>query len=696
MARWQRHARLALGLFAVAFAVVLWFVIDERRAPGVVQGVERLDPTAKSEIKGGDAIQIKGAKRDIRVEFASQIAYTDGRTKYTAFKAMIDNRGGRGLVITGQEALVGADLSAYDLSGNVTLSTSDGLTATTPRASFTEAEGILRGDGPIQFQRARVKGSGVGFTYDRGLDRLWLLDKAAIEVAPSRDAGGMRVTSGAAGHSRAERYMRFERGVRMERQGQVMEADTATVFLLKDRDEPEIVELRGGSKITGAAGTGSMQEMQARDINLYYAPDGRTLQRALLTGQSSIQLARADGSPGQQLLAESLDTSLAPDGAVTRLFGRENVRVVLPATADAAARSVVAPLLNAGGEPGRGLTAMTFENGVEYREEASKGTGGRVARAQKLHAGLSPSGMIDQADFTGGFRFEDGALVATSGEASYQVTKGTLTLKSPGGAAQPRVADERVTLNADLVDVTLSPRVMTATGKVSAQFSAGRREGERGTTILSDKEAVLISAEKFVFDETTGTGTYTGKTPEKAVLWQQGSGTQIRADSITLNEKVGTLTAAGNVVATLPIAGRKEDGPNGTSIATAGEFEFDDAKRRALFTKQAQLDGGQGNLRASRIELFLAPKDNALERLVADGSVTAGVDKRVATGQHLTYHPADEKYVLTGTPVRLVQDCQESTGRTLTFYRGSDKISVDGNEEIRVQTKGSKCPDPPK
>ncbi|MGH9174142.1 MAG: hypothetical protein ACRD1H_07275, partial [Vicinamibacterales bacterium] len=221
MARWQKHARLGLGLFAVAFAVVLWFVIGERRAQAPIQGVERLDPKAASEIRGGDAIQLQGAKRDVRVEFASQILYTDGRTKYTGFKAFIDDRGGRSFVVSGNEAWVGKDLSAYDVTGDVALETSDGLTVTTPHASFTEAEGLLKGEGPVQFRRERVAGSGVGFTYDRALDRLWLLDKAVIKVAPGSDAGGMQVTSGSAGHSRAERYMRFERGMRMERDGQV-------------------------------------------------------------------------------------------------------------------------------------------------------------------------------------------------------------------------------------------------------------------------------------------------------------------------------------------------------------------------------------------------------------------------------------------------------------------------------------------
>jgi hypothetical protein len=92
---------------------------------------------------------------------------------------------------------------------------------------------------------------------------------------------------------------------------------------------------------------------------------------------------------------------------------------------------------------------------------------------------------------------------------------------------------------------------------------------------------------------------------------------------------------------------------------------------------------------------MLAPKGNDLDQLVADGAVTIAVDKREARGQKLVYKPVGEEYVLNGTPVTIVDGCQESTGRTLTFYRGSDKISVDG-QETRAQTKGGKCPEPPR
>ena len=141
----------------------------------------------------------------------------------------------------------------------------------------------------------------------------------------------------------------------------------------------------------------------------------------------------------------------------------------------------------------------------------------------------------------------------------------------------------------------------------------------------------------------------------------QDSGTQIRADAITLNEKIGTLTGHGQRRDDVAHCGTKDGGAKGTSTRRGpGEFQFDDAKRRAVFIKQAQLDGVQGNLRADRIELVLAPTDNTLERLEGDGAVTvAGREARGHRTDDLTYHPADEQYVLVGTPVRLVQGCRE-------------------------------------
>ena len=42
--------------------------------------------------------------------------------------------------------------------------------------------------------------------------------------------------------------------------------------------------------------------------------------------------------------------------------------------------------------------------------------------------------------------------------------------------------------------------------------------------------------------------------------------------------------------------------------------------------------------------------------------------------------------------VKVTESCRETTGRTLTFFKSTDRIIVDGNEEIRTQTRNGAGP----
>jgi lipopolysaccharide transport protein LptA len=699
MARWQRRARLVLAVIVIGVAAAVALLTRQRVDRTAAPPPQRLDPKATLEVRGGDVNQVKGERRDIRIEFANQVSYDDGRTKLVAFKATVDDRGGRSFVVGGQEAWVGAERSSYDVRGGVSLQTADGLVVTTDTATFTEADGILKGPGAVKFRRENMSGEGVGFTYDRQQDALWLLDRAVIRFAATKTDAQTEVVSGTAGYSRLQRYARFERGMKMTRGAQVIEADQATMFMQPQVDEPDRIELRAGAHITGGGTMGAVQFMEARDINLDYADDGRTLQQAILAEQSVVHLARADGTPGQQLFAQYIDVALAGDGKVTKLSSRNNVRMELLPSENTPQRTITSTSLEGSGAEGKGLTALTFDGGTEFREPAPNNAQ-RVAKGRTLRVALGATGTVDNAVFAGGFTFSDGLLRAASADCTYDLTKGVLTVSSPKEGPLPRVNDERVAIDAPSIEVTLSPRKMTAVKGVTTTFGAGRRQpGDRGTTLLKDTEPVTIKSADFIYDETAGKSTFTGS------VWLLQDATSIKSNKLELDDRQGNLDATGNVVAVLPIAGKPAEGAAATtssspstSIGRGEKFQFADAKRRATFTTNAQLDGVQGNLRADQIDLVLAEKDNTLERMEAQGTtVRVLIEKREATGTRLTYLPSDEQYRLVGSPVRYIEGCRETTGRTLTFFRGSDRISIDGNEEQRTQTKGnSNCPDSPR
>jgi lipopolysaccharide export system protein LptA len=693
MTGWQRRVRAVLGVIVLGAIGVVGYTLRPREARVAPPQVEKLDPKATVVTIGGDAIQFKNADRDVVIKFERQESYRDGETKLLGVQISVDNRGGRNYVITGKEARIGKDQSSYDVSGDVKLETSDGLTAFSQSLSYTDADKIVKAPGPVRFTRGRMSGTGVGFTYDEPRNVLWLLDQAVVHFAPEGDSGATDVTAGAFGFARRDRYMRFERTMHMVRDGQIIDAGEGTVHLFPDRDEPDVVELRGNARVTGGPGQGALRSMSARDINLDYRDDGRTLQTATLAGQGDIQLA-SKGSSDQKLVGENMSIAFAPDSSVEAVAARERVEVTLPATKDTAARTIRSNVLNATGNA-QGLDTMRFGEGVSYNEAATKTQGARTARARQLEARLEPAaGTLRDARFTGSFRFEEGAMVATSAEARYQIGAGTLELTGIEGNAAPEIRDASLTINADRIDVTLSPRVMVAAGKVRSVLQpsakpAGNAAAVNRPGLLADKDPVNVIAEKLTYDEASRKGQYTGQ----ARLFQ--GETQINGDSITLDETKGDLIVTGKVITTLPITDKSaKPGTAATPmVGRAGSFTYTDQTRRATYQTAATLVSSQSSLTADTLDLYLAKDENVLERLEAATTVKADVDKRTVTGTKLSYQPSEDKYVVVGTPVKMIDaDCQETTGKTLTFFKASDRVIVDGNEEIRTQAKsGGKC-----
>jgi lipopolysaccharide export system protein LptA len=691
---WRKRLRLGIAVFGVCLMVFVLYVIRPRETRQAPAPIERIDPKAMVETRGCDVVQLKGSTQDLRIECDTQITYEDGQTALKGVTLTVDNRAGRSFKVTGDEARVGTNQSTFDINGDVRLEASDGLVATAGSASYVDTEGVVRAPGPVQFTRGGMAGAGIGFSFDEQRNTVWLLDQAVVRFAGDGANGPMDVAAGAAGFARGERYMRFERGVRMTRQGQLIEADEATVYLFADRDEPDQIELRGNSRITGGEGVGALRLMRARDINLDYADDGRTLQQATLAGQSAVRIASAGAGADQQLSGEFIAFELDPDGTIKSLSSRDNVAVTLPAVKEAPGRTIRSEQLTGSGAPGQGLTAMKFEGSVVFAEAAAKDRGARTARSRLLDLRLNPqTGALDEARFGGGVRFEDGALVAQSGEATYRLGGNGLDLRGKNGAADPFVNDETIRVDAESIDLTLAPRRMVAKGKVRSVLQPSRpRPGQAAAKrpgLLGDADPVNVIAGELTYDEDSRRGVYTGQSR----LWQ--GETVIQAERITLDEAKGDLSADGGVMTTLALASDtaqpKPQTRPAPTILRGATFTYRDDTRKAIYDTKAQMNGEQGDLRANHIELLLAAGENKLDRLDARGAVDVTLDKRRASGATLVYRPADERYEISGAPGRFIDECNESAGKTLTFFKSSDRVIIDGNEEVRTETRGGKC-----
>ena len=723
MTLWQRRARSVIALVVVAFAIVVVVALSRRMIQPPAQPAARTDPGAVVEVTGGRVERFKLSREDVRVAYERQLTYVNGSSKLMDVTIAADERaGGRSFTVTGKEADVGQSESTIHIDGDVRLAASDGMSVRTDHASYSDNDGFVRATGPVEFSRGRMAGSGFGMTYDTIRDVLVILDRATVHVAPDeRGAGGADIRSGHAAFGRRENNVRFERDVKLQRDGQLTETDAAVAYLTPDQGQIQLMELRGHSRITMEThSAGGLQELTGRDMDLKYAADGQRLEHAVLMGDGAILLAGAAGAAGRQINASTIDLSLARDGSTPiALAARESVMLTLPAERGLPARTIRSATMDAKGEPARGLTQAQFTGDVEFRERG--GDVDRVARAATLDVALKPAlAGIQELRFAHGVRFFEAGGEGraddrcASGRSSrfqmcaaairYDLDGGVLALTgSEPGFVRPRIVNDRIAIDATRIDVALAGPDVKAAGAVKSVVAAGgdgrSKSDTRLPSMFKQDKPVNVTADALDYSRTASKATYTGN----GQLWQDD--TSLKGPSIILDDKTGDLAASGNVttVTVRDSVRRGRQTERVRSIATAADFRYEESAHRATYTGDAHMNSPDGDMTAAKIELYLKPPgpagpggflENDLERAEAYDNVTLRDQNRTTTGTRLTYTTADQRYVVTGAPVKVLDECRRETiGRTLTYLKSAETITIDGNEQTRTQTTGrAQCP----
>lgn len=543
-----------------------------------------------------------------------------------------------------------------------------------------------------------MRGSAVGATYDNVRDVLWLVERAVIDMdADAQGQGAMAMRAGSAGFARAERYIRLQDAAEVTRDGQTLSGQTVTVFLRAEGDVIDSIELRGGSAVRLPAPQ-ALDALTATDINLAYGEDGRTLRHAVLAEQAVVQFRAASGG-GRRLAGQLVDMQFDADGAtLTGLSATENVELSLPAQGESPQRVISGQQLHGTGVEGRGLTGATFVERVVFRESRKAGRGiaalDRTVSSDRLD--LVTAGSLDQierATFEGTVTVKDADRTAAAPRMIYRTGSGDITLSAEGTSVFARVDDPQGSVQARLINLVSEDDQVLAETDVRSVIKGGTGKERRRPALFEAEAPVNVTAARL--ERSGAAATYSGD----AQLWQ--GATSIKSQTLVLDEDSGNLTATGTVRTVLDL----EDADPQTGAATrtmttgtADRLVYTDTERQAVFTGQARLvNPRDGDLRASRIELFLLEDGRRIERLEAYEAVTLRTPVKHGNGARLSYFPPDGRYVMAGTPVTVVEqlpnECRETTGRTLTFYRDSDTITVDGNQSTRTQTRTmGKCP----
>ena len=728
--RWQKTARIGIAVGVVLFTALVLVTLRRSRPPAASPSTPRTEPNASVQAQGRT---IWSRSRDGKVVLSltaeGSSMYPDGRTKLQKAVLTLPERDGRTLTVTSDDMEVmappgkPAELVNAKMTGHVRMTASDGLVVTTSEATYDQPINLLKVPGAVEFTRERLKGTGVGATYDEARQVLWLLKDAHVTIAPdAKGQGAVDARAASAGFARLEHYIRLTGGGRIDADGRTAQGDDITIQLTPDEKRIQTMQLRGNSRITGTAGSSGPRDMAARDIDLTYGEDGKALQHSTLTEKASVELPAPAGRTGRRISARTIAIDLAPDGTtVTNLNANEQVQVDLPAEGNSSARRIIAAGLAATGPPPGGVKTATFTGNVEFREKRAADRGAapseRVARSQKLIVETKPGfGDIEQADFRGNVRFEDGSTLGEAPQGLYRIGDDTLQLSPSAGdpGPPPRISDPRMSVDARSLTLTLESRKLTADTNVrSSLHRNGNSEKNRSTkagtgtngsseasklpAMLKSDKPVFVNANRLEYDGSSN-AVYTGA----ARLFQDQ--TTVSGDTITLDDKTGNLTATKSVRTVMffdDVDPKTKERKSTRTSAVADKLVYEDAKRLATYTgtesELANIVGAQGDLTAEVIQLFLKPGGSELERAEADRRVEVKEGQRRAKGDHLTYTSADETYVINGNPVEADRyapnECTRTIGKTLRFRRGDETLIVDGIPGVTpFNTKPIECP----
>jgi LPS export ABC transporter protein LptC len=553
MSVWRRSVRgtLILCVLGVGAAVVIG--LRDRAEPARALVVERTDPDAVIQTRGSRVVRADALGENLRVVADRQDTYQDGSLRLVDnVQVTLATREDRpGFVLTGNEATLDASKTAVELTGTVDMESSDGLSASTEHASYSDRDGVIRMPGPTTFRRDGLNATGDGAEYDRENDVLHLRDNARVDLISNTTR--TRIRSRVAVLAQTDRYMEFSGDVTIETDSQRMMARRARAALKSDGTTVETLDLMGNARIVGTdPQPGNLRDMTARTIGITYSETGTALDTAVLTGGSHLEIAATDGATGSTIRSQSIRLTFDDDGrSLAELVARNEVELTLPVSQAAATQTVSANLLTVTGQSGAGLELARFDGDVTFRAVSFDDAGApvtTVTSADRLFATLA-DGMtrLEEIYFLGDVTFENGDVVGVGDEAIYAIDEGRVELMlgdSTGRA--PRVDDGRGSVQANLIALDVHNGQITAEGEVESVLladltDANTEPGARRPGLLEPSEPTYVTAGHLAYGGATDVAVYS----QGARLWQ--AATEFVADRITLDEGNGNIGAEGNV-----------------------------------------------------------------------------------------------------------------------------------------------------
>jgi lipopolysaccharide transport protein LptA/LPS export ABC transporter protein LptC len=628
-------------------------------------------PGQGTTVADGSLMRFREGERKVQVKWRSMAGREGASQRLRGVEATFPFvRDGRAsaTTITADECLYQPQPQEASFRGNVRVRTDDGLELDTERLDYKADEGVARTDEAVRFRRGDASsGSARGLEYRSALGSLDL--KADVKLRLESEAGPPTdIEAGAARATRDERRVDFDGGTLVRQGARELRSQRLQLFFAAETDAIERAvaigdaELRigAGAPMPGVAVTeGGEKRLRCRKLQVFFRA------RGVLSDAKAVNPASLEVLPGPRDVQER------------RRLEAHAIRFVFDE--EGRLRSLKAH----GGGPTARKTVLTTE---------PLGSGSAPARrveSQSLVATLDPlSGAVREATFANDVAFTEPGRKAWAGRAVYDEGAGHVTLTE-----DPRVVDEAEGSELRARQIALGTRAggVTASESVRHTLAARAKGGRPG--MLGGEEPTVILCREFDYDAKTRTARYR----ENALL--RSGKDEVRAPTIVLEQPTGggrRLHASGGTASVLHPRGEKGAPKEPVPVeAKSREMVYEESANRIVYTGDVEIRQGDILTRSPEAVVTLTKDGGAVDRLLAGEPVEVRQGVRRATGQRGTYTPSNQTLVLVGEKVVLLDADRRLEGRILTFEVGSDRIRVDGREEVRTEAIFKKK-EPPK
>jgi lipopolysaccharide export system protein LptA len=338
----------------------------------------------------------------------------------------------------------------------------------------------------------------------------------------------------------------------------------------------------------------------------------------------------------------------------------------------------------------------------------------RVSTSDSVDATFLPQGGIDAITQQGNVAYTDGQqpdkrMQAWADSARYTPADQMLVL-----TGAPRVSNGGMVTTAKSIRMNRASGDALAQGDVKSTYNDLTEQPDGA--LLASSSPIHVTARSMTAHNTPGTALYSGN----ARLWQDAN--IIEAPTIQFDRDRRFVTAQGTAaqpVQTILVQAEKaaENVPDGAKTPaksiprggsspiaiTAARLTYADSERKAHYEGGVVAKGVDFSATAKTADAYLLPRSQArsqtsnkavfsgpgqLDHMVAQDDVVVQQPNRRADGQKLVYTAADDKFVLTGGPPSIFDAEQgKITGVSLTFFRGDDRVLVEGEASTPVVTQ---------